>query len=294
MVSLMYKKDCVLGSFHKYILFFIRAFSLLVFIFLIARPQWVDSRSAINVDGVDIMLALDVSGSMRLFDDPNDRRMRIDVAKQEASKFIEKRTGDSIGIAIFAADAISLCPITLDKMILQSIVREIHLGFINPQATALATGLSIALTKLRHSKSKSKIVILLTDGVPTPEMEKISLDTAVDIAKKLNIKIYTIGIGNKDGGYFQHPSGEVVMMKDSVDEALLQKIADQTGGKFFRAYNPKAMADAYSEIDKLEKTKIESNLFSRAYEAVGIFIFVILFLFFLEIFLRLFVWRGII
>jgi Ca-activated chloride channel homolog len=294
MVSLMYDKDCVISSFHKYVLFFLRALSLLFLVLLMARPQWVDSRSVTNVDGVDIMLTLDVSGSMQFFDDISDKRMRIDVEKKEASRFIEKRTDDQIGITIFAADAIALCPLTLDKTILQSIVREIHLGFINQQATALATGLSLALTKLRQSKAKSKIVILLTDGKPTPEVEKVPLETAIDIAKKLNIKVYTIGIGNKDGGYFQNPWGEVVMIKDSVDEDLLQRIADETGGKFFRAYNPKAMASAYDEIDKLEKTKIESNLFSRAYEAVGIFIFVILFLLFFEIFLRLFVWRGIV
>ena len=280
-------------SYHKIVLFALRSTLLLSLIFLIARPQWVDARSRVNVDGVDIIITLDVSGSMQIFDDMNDRRPRIDVAKQEAVRFVRKRTDDPIGVVIFAADAISRCPLTLDKSILTDVIKKTQLGFINPSGTSLGTGIATAINKLKNSKAKSKIIILLTDGQPTPNTEKVPVETSLKLAKQFGIKIYTIGIGNKKGAYVNSAFGFVEKIPDSVDENLLKKIARETNGKFFRANNSQDMKKIYDTIDKLEKTKYETNLFSRYYEAFATFVWLIVFLFALELFLTLFIWRGI-
>jgi Ca-activated chloride channel family protein len=230
---------------------------------------------------------------MQLFDDLKDRRQRIDVAKKEAINFIKKRHDDPIGIVIFAADALSHCPLTLDKQILTRIVQKTKLGMINPSGTSLGTGLATSVNKLKHSKSKSKIIILLTDGQPTPHTEQVSVDTAIDLAKQFGIKIYSIAIGNKKGAFVQSAFGFIEKVPDSVDESLLKKIAQQTGGKYFRANNPNDMKQIYETINKLEKTEYQTNLFSRYYEAFATFIWPILLLLFLNLFLTLFTWRGI-
>jgi len=279
--------------YHKIVLFTLRSILLLFLIFLIARPQFVDSRSNINVDCVDIMITLDVSGSMQFFDDLQDRRQRIAIAKQEAINFIRKRTDDPIGVVIFGADAISRCPLTLHKVILTNIIHEINLGIIDPSGTSLGTGIATAINKLKPSKSKTKIIIILTDGRPSEETEKISVDTALELAKQFKIKIYTIAIGNKNGGYVHSAFGYIQQVPDSINEQLLQKIATQTGGKFFRANNPKEMKMIYDTINKLEKTKYETNLFSRYYEAFSSFIWFFIVMLIIEFLLKLVIWRGI-
>lgn len=280
-------------SSYKKILFLLQSTFLLGLIFLIARPQWADSRSKLQVEGVDIILTLDVSGSMRAFDDTKDRRRRIDVVKQEAIRFIAKRPNDPVGIVIFGADAVSRCPRTLDKTVLKEIVHDIKLGIIAPNGTSLATGIALAITKLKNSQAKSKILILLTDGKPTPETEKVSIETALKLAKKFDVKIYTIAVGNKAGGYIQSAFGFVQRMPDSVDEELLKRIAQNTNGKFFRANNPQEMKMIYNTIDKLERTEYQTNMFSKYYEAFASFIWIVLLLFALNLLLQLFVWRGI-
>ena len=277
---------------HKTVLFVLRSLLLVTLIFFMARPQWTDSQTHVNVDGVDIILTLDVSGSMQLFDDLQDQRQRIDVAKEEALRFIEKRVDDQIGIVIFAADSICNAPLTLDKSILKSIVNETKLGIINQIGTSLGTGLATSINKLRHSKAKSKIIILLTDGCPTPHTEKVSVDTALILAKQRNIKIYTVGIGNENGGYVKSAFGRIHREPDNVDERLLQKIATETGGKFFRANNPKDMKFIYETINELEKTSYKTNIFSRYHEAFSSFLWLLLLLLLGELFLKLFVWRG--
>jgi Ca-activated chloride channel family protein len=278
---------------YKKIFFFLRLGTLLSLLFLVLRPQWLDEKSYINVDGVDIMLALDVSGSMQLFDDPNDQRQRIDIAKEEAIRFIEKRTNDPIGIIIFGREALSRCPLTLDKMILKEIVGSIELGNIDPRGTWLGTGLATAINRLRTSKAKSKIVILLTDGQPTPP-EKIEPPLAIEMAKKYGIKVYTIGIGNEHGGYIRNPFGMLAQaQEEGLNVALLQTIAEQTGGMFFRAQNQRDMRMIYDKIDNLEKTSLQTTVFHNYYEAFLNFIWIVLLLFGLELVLRLFIWRGI-
>ncbi|MFH1254308.1 MAG: VWA domain-containing protein [bacterium] len=278
------------NSFKK-ILFFLRAVTLVGLLFLIMRPQWVDERSKVNVEGVDITLAIDVSGSMRLIDDLSDRKPRIEVAKTEAIRFIEKRPNDPIGVVMFGAEVISRCPLTLDKMVLKEIIGNIQLGDIDYQGTWLGTGIATAINRLRNSKSKTKIIILLTDGSPTPE--RIAPDVAVDMAKQFNIKIYTIGIGNEDGCFENNPFFGLQRFPEcALNVKLLQDIAQKTGGKFFRAANSKEMRLAYDTIDNLEKTKIESELFHNYYEAFLTFIWIVLALLGIEFLLRFLIWRG--
>jgi len=277
-------------KYYKTVLFLLQSLLLFGLIFLIARPQWVDARSKTSVDGVDIIITLDVSGSMQLFDDLKDRRQRITVAKQEAANFVKKRTSDPIGIVIFGADAISQCPLTLDKNILQKLIYNIKIGTLNQNGTSLGTGIATAVNKLKKSKAKSKIIILLTDGRPTPPTETVSVETAISLAKQFGIKIYAIAVGNRAGGYGAGAFGIIQKQPDSVDEGLLKKIAQQTNGKFFRANNPQEMRQIYDTIDKLETTEYQTDVFSRYYEAFSLFVWPLLLLLFFQFFLKLFVW----
>ena len=281
-----------LRCYHKKILAAIRFVMLLALIFLIARPVWVDERSKVNVDGIDIVLAIDVSDSMNIFDDLRDRRSRIEVAKQEAIRFIEKRVDDPIGIVIFGKEVLSRCPLTLDKNILKEIVGTIEIGAINPQGTWLGTGLATAIGRLRTSQAKSKVIVLLTDGEPTPP-EKVEPENAIDLAKRFGIKVYTIGIGNEQGGYFTHPMFGVQQIPYTLNVSLLKKIAQETGGLFLRANKPSEIRAAYDTINKLEKTNYQTTLFHHYYEAFLTFIWFILALLAFELILRLFIWRGV-
>lgn len=280
--------------YHKHILFILRTLALLGLVFLITRPQWVDERSKVNVEGIDIVIAVDVSESMGFFDDLRDRRPRIEVAKQEAVRFIERRTNDPIGIVIFGREAVSRCPLTLDKSILKEIVGGLHLRMIDSSGTWLGTGLATAVNRLKNSKSQSKIIILLTDGTPTPP-EKIDIQTATELAKQFGVKVYTIGIGNDQGGFFSHPmlGGSLQQMFTPLNVELLKNIAATTGGKFFRAQNAQEMRDVYDTIDRLEKTEYETDLFHRYYEAFITFIWFVLALLGIELMLKLLLWRGV-
>ena len=229
---------------------------------------------------------------MEFIDDLSERKPRIEVAKSEAIRFIEKRPNDPIGIVMFGMEAISRCPLTLDKTILKEIIGSIKIGEIDERGTWLGTGLATAINRLRNSKSKTKIIILLTDGSPTPP-EKIEPDVAVEMAKQFNIKIYTIGIGNEKGCFVNNPLfGWQQIPEYSLNVQLLKDIAQKTGGKFFKAGNSKEMRLSYDTIDNLEKTKIESELFHNYYEAFLTFIWVILTLLGIEFLLRFLIWRG--
>ena len=247
------------------ILFIMRSLLLATLVLLIGRPQLIDVRSIAPVEGIDIILTLDVSGSMLLFDDEHDQRTRIEIAKEEALNFIDKRKHDAFGLVIFANDAISRVPLTMDKKILAHIIREIEIGIIDQQATVLATALALSVNRLKHSKSSSKIIILLTDGRPTGN--DIDPAIAIQLARNANIKIYTIGIGNENGGYFYHPMG-ILMQEESsaLNSQLLKSIADATGGKFFEAKKPGDMKFIYQEIDRLEKTKHDIEIYYNYHE----------------------------
>jgi Ca-activated chloride channel family protein len=273
---------------HKKILFLIRFIVLAILLFLIAKPQLVDPESHITVEGIDIMLVLDVSGSMSLAHHTNDERSRIDVAKREAARFIDKRINDAIGIVLFGNVALSRCPLTGDKNLLKSLIREIEIGVIDPQGTVVSQSLIAAANRLKQSKAKSKIIILLTDGEPSEN--DTDPQKAIDIAKQLGIRIYTIGIGDNQEVWVQHPLYGRVPLKTTLNKKLLTTIAQETGGRFFEAKNSRDMGQVYDTIDSLEKTKIETTNFSNYYDIFMPLVWFILALLLLEIILHSLIW----
>jgi Ca-activated chloride channel family protein len=275
---------------YKKILFLIRFAMLAILAFLVGKPQLVDTTSKVKVEGIDIILTVDVSGSMQIQDDKNDERPRVEIAKDEAIRFINKRTNDALGLVIFGMDAVSRCPLTLDKHVLRTIVKELTVGVIDAQGTVLATGLLTAINRLKNSKAKSKVIILLTDGEPSEN--DIQPKIAIEAAKKLGIKVYTIGIGSDKEVKVMHPFyGMMIMPKVNAD--LLTLIAQETGGKFFMARNAKDMRAIYDTIDSLEKTETETPIFSNYTDIFIPFVCVVLGLLFLELVLSTFMWFSV-
>jgi len=278
---------------HHRVLFVLRTLILFSLLLLIARPEWVDKRSQIHGEGRDIILALDVSGSMQVFDDARDRRSRIDVAKKEAVGFIEKRIDDPMGIVVFGRDAMSLAPLTLDKEMLKTIISDLKLGVVNEEGTSLGTGLATAVNRLRTSKAKSKVIILLTDGEPTPQTDSVTPETAMELAQHFDIKVYTVGIGSAQGGIVRGPFGTMHRTQFRLDVDLLKKIAEKTGGQFFRANRPADMKRIYKKIDELERTDYTTNIFQQRYQAFTAFFWIVLLLVGLELLSKFLIWRGI-
>ena len=251
--------------FSRIITTFLRIAVLAILSFLLLRPQMVDMRSQITVDGIDIVLVLDASGSMQFRDYDDEQRSRFDVAKDEAIRFINMRNNDAIGMVIFGADAVSRCPITSDKTMLKKLINELQIGVVNPDGTVLVRGMIAAANRLKNSPAASKIMIVLTDGEPSEH--DLEPSVAVKIAQELGIKIYTVGIGSQKEEYFMHPFYGL-MQKPKVNVALLEHIAKQTGGRFFMAHNASDMRAIYTTIDQLEKTSHEVPLFSRYFELI--------------------------
>ncbi len=267
----------------------LRGITLGGLLLLTARPQLVDRHSKVNVEGIDIMMVLDVSGSMQLFDDINDPRTRIDVAKEEAINFIKKRDNDPIGIVLFGNQALSRCPLTLDKNMLVQLIDETSLGLIDPDGTMLSRGLVMALNRLKKSTAASKIIIMLTDGEPTPG--DLDPNIAIQLAQKYHVKMYTIGIGNEDGAYFRHPIFGVQMVPSGLNKNLLYALAEKTGGKFFEARKPADLATIYATIDALEKTQYETDVYHNYYDIFMPFLWILVGLVYLGIAIRSFVGR---
>lgn len=276
----------VRGNFNN-CLVLLRVLMLVGLALVLAKPRIVDFQSKIQGEGVDMMLVLDVSNSMQQNDDPHDERSRLDVAKQEAIKFIDKREHDPIGLVIFGLDAVSRCPLTLDKNILKEIIKDTTLGTIDGRGTLLNSGMIIAANRLKDSKGSSKVMIVLTDGVPHQDPK--TDEQAIAVAKKFGIKIYTIGIG-PDGHIPIRGMFGMVQYIQGMDKGLLKKIADQTGGKFFEAKKPEDMKEIYNTIDALEKTDYETNIFTHYYDVFKPFLIGASILALLEIIASSFVW----
>ena len=273
------------------IIFYIIRLIVLGLLALVAcKPQIVDSRSNIIIDGIDIMLVLDASGSMQFNDYGNEDTSRFQVAKEEAIRFIEKRSNDAIGLVLFAKDALSRCPLTMDKKIVTDMVNALELGVIDPDGTMLATGMITAINRLRHSKAKSKIMILLTDGEPSPA--DIDPSAVIEIAKKLDIKVYTIRIGSDKAEVFMHQLYGLVQ-KPKVNADLLKQIARTTGGRFFMARNARDMRTVYDTIDRLEKTKHEAPLYSRYFDIFASLLGMAALLLLVQQLLATFIWFSI-
>ncbi len=290
LVTILHQAHLTVRTPRKKILSFLRTLILIGLALLIARPQLVDKHSKVNIEGIDVMLALDVSGSMSWFDDPHDQRPRIDIAKEEAIKFIKKRDDDPIGVVLFGLEAVSRCPLTLDKTVLESIIQDIKLGIIDPDGTVLAKGLVTSINRLRKSESKTKIIILLTDGSPSPE--DLNPAYPLKLAQEYGIKIYTIGIGGDYGGLQKDQFGGIHQMGISVNRDLLRTIAEKTGGQYFEAKNQKDLSSIYDTIDKLEKTEYETNVYKKYWDIFMPFLWGLIILSSLELLVASFVWFG--
>lgn len=268
-------------------------FTLIVIV--MARPQTSNSWKNKTVEGIDIMLAIDVSTSMLAEDlKPN----RIEAAKAVASEFIIGRPNDNIGLSIFAGEAFTQCPMTTDHAsllnLLQNVRTDIAARGLISDGTAIGMGLTNAVTRLKGSKAKSKVVILLTDG--SNNMGDISPMTAAEIAQSLGIRVYTIGVGtNKVAPYPMPVAGGVqyVNMPVEIDTKMLADIAASTEGDFYRATNTAELKNIYKEIDRLEKSKLNVKKFSKRYEAYQPFALAAAIALLLEILLRITVFRRI-
>lgn len=239
----------------QHVPFILRLLTLGCIILALARPQSHFDEERVKGEGVDIILTLDVSGSMLAQDfTPN----RLEAAKSVAIDFVDSRKTDRVGIVIFSGESFTLVPLTTDKNVLKGQIDGIQSGLLE-DGTAIGSGLATSADRLRLSTSKSKVVILLTDGENNGG--QIPPVTAKEIAKNLGIKVYTIGVGSE--GYAPIPvqdgSGRVVMQREKVniDEKLLTQIANETGGKYFRVSDNEGLKDVYKEIDELEKSTIE-------------------------------------
>lgn len=267
----------------RHILFYINNIALLLFITALARPQSSSSRKEVTSDGIDIILALDISTSMLAEDlKPN----RIEAAKKTAIEFIENRESDRIGLVVFSGESYTSCPITSDHTVLKNLITNLKSGMIT-DGTAIGLGLSTAISRLKDSKAKSKVIVLLTDG--SNNSGNIAPETASEIAQVYNIKVYTIGIGTKGKAPYpmQTPYGKQYVMVDvDIDEKLLSSLAENTNGIYFRATSTKSLKSIYSKIDKLEKSKIEQFYYSKKSEEFHIFLFLGILLFLTDLILK--------
>ncbi len=243
---------------------FMRLLMLSLMIVALARPQRVTAEREYQTKGVDIMISLDISGSM--FAEDFKPENRLVVAKQEAAKFIQGRENDRIGLVVFARKAYTQCPLTLDYQILVKLLNEVQIGMIS-DGTAIGMGLATGVNRLRGSTAKSKVVILITDG--SNNAGNIDPITAAELAKAFGIKVYSILVGK--GGLVPFPVQDPLFGKRyvqanvEIDEMTMRRIADITGGQFFWARDPQGLADIYKTIDQLEKTEVKVKEY-RSYD----------------------------
>lgn len=241
----------------------LRHVAVLLLIVAMARPQKTWEEQRVNGEGIDIMMALDISPSMLSRDFKPDR---LSVTKEVAIDFVHKRPSDRIGLVVFSAEAFTHCPLTPDKQVVEEFIQNIQVGVLQ-HGTAIGVGLATALNRLKDSPAKSKIVVLLTDG--ENNVKTILPEDAANIAAEMGIKVYTIAVGMEgwvESPVNQYPDGSFVFdyRMSTINTTLLEDIARRTKGRFFRAYSPKDLAEIYDEIDQLEKTDVEITTFRRA------------------------------
>jgi len=265
-------------------LFILRLLAIALLIVAIARPQEVSSRQNIEIEGIDIVLALDVSGSMLARDFTPDR---LEAAKEVADDFIKRRPNDRVGLVIFSGEAFTQVPLTTDHTMISNMFKEVKSGMIE-DGTAIGDGLATAVSRLKDSQAISKVIILLTDGVNNSG--SVDPRSAAEIAKMFGIRVYTIGVGSMGTAPYpvQDQFGNIRMqqMEVQIDEDLLKDIASTTGGQYFRATDNKKLKEIYNEIDKLEKSKIDVQEFKRKHEEFLPFALFAAGFFVLEILLR--------
>ncbi|HUX95499.1 MAG TPA: VWA domain-containing protein [Bacteroidales bacterium] len=273
----------------RHILFGFRVLAVGLLIIVLARPQTTDKFQNVTTEGIDIVLALDISGSMLARDFKPDR---LEASKDVATEFISGRPYDRIGLVVFSGESFTQCPLTTDHAVLINLLRDIESGMIE-DGTAIGNGLATAVNRIKDSNAKSRVIILLTDGVNN--RGEIAPATAADIAKTFGIRVYTIGVGTQGMAPYpvQTPFGlQYQNMPVEIDEDILKGISDVTGGMYFRATDNNKLIQVYNEIDKLEKSKIDVRQFSRKDEKFFIPALIAFILVALEIFIRNTVFRN--
>jgi Ca-activated chloride channel homolog len=269
-------------------LFALRILAVALLIIAIARPQSSLRRQDVTVEGIDIMIAFDISGSMLAEDfKPN----RIEAAKNLAIEFIQNRPNDRVGLVVFAGESFTQSPITTDHAVLINLFRDVQAGLIR-DGTAIGDGLAIAADRLRTSKAVSKVVILLTDGVNN--MGSVDPLTAAEMARLFGIRVYSVGVGSIGMAPFpvQTPFGKRHQMVEvKIDEDLLREISGMTDGKYYRATSNEKLREVYKEIDQLEKTKIDVTEYKRKVDEFKPLALLALILLLIEVVLRYSVFR---
>lgn len=275
---------------YRSVLFVLRIIALIALSIALARPQTSNTTENIDSEGIDIVLALDVSGSMVAEDfKPN----RIEAAKAVALKFVDQRPTDRIGLVIFSGESFTMCPITIDHNVLKEQISQVKNGMI-VDGTSIGMGLATAVDRLRYVKGKSKVIILMTDGVNN--MGLIDPNTALEIAKAFGVRVYTIGIGTMGQAIIpvQTPMGiQKQMMPVEIDEPLLKQIAAETHGRYFRATGNKSLDVIYGDIDKLEKTRVDITSYKHYAELFFPFALIAVICLALEMLLRYTVFKSI-
>lgn len=250
-------------TYLRHVPFGLRCLTIIFLIIALARPQSTDSHQDVTTEGIDIMVSLDISGSMQAMDfNPN----RLEAAKDVATEFIAGRPNDKMGLVVFAAESFTQCPLTIDHAVLTNLIQDVRIGMLQ-DGTAIGLGLSTAVSRIKESDAKSKVIILLTDGVNN--RGEIHPLTAAEIAKSFGVRVYTIGVGSH--GTAPYPVNtvfgqQVQDMEVKIDENMLQEIANITGGQYFRATDKDKLRQIYEEIDQMEKTKIEVKEYSKRSE----------------------------
>ena len=281
-------KKTTLASSIRHIPFVLRILALSLIVVAIARPRSSEVIEKIDAEGIDIVLAMDVSTSMLARDFTPDR---ISASKDIAIEFIAQRPTDRMGIVVFAGESYTQCPLTTDRAALINMMKEVETGLID-DGTAIGNGLATAIARMKDSDAKSRVVILLTDGVNNSG--EVSPQMAVEIAKTYGIRVYTIGVGREGMAPYpvMTPWGvEVRNLEVEIDEDLLKQIADETGGRYFRANDNTKLAEIYDEINQMEKARTTVDSFPVYKELFGTYVLLALLLILAELVLNWFVIR---
>ncbi len=271
----------------QHVPFVLRCLALALIIVVIARPRSSTELDTIRTEGIDIVIALDISTSMEGMD---FRPNRIEAAKSIAIEFISQRETDRMGLVVFAGESFTQCPLTTDRPTLINLIKEVETGMIE-DGTAIGDGLATAVARIKDSDAKSRVIILLTDG--ENNRGTIYPLTAAELAKTYNIRVYTIGIGAKGKIPYPSPYGGVEYHESNIDETLMKQIATMTGGRYFRATDNTKLMEIYNEIDQMEKTKTEVDSVPVYKEEFLPFALAALALLIVEVIFRLFVLRRI-
>ncbi len=267
----------------------LRSIAIIFIVIVLARPQSTNSSRDVVTEGIDIVMTLDISSSMQALDfKPN----RLEAAKDVATEFMSARENDKIGLVIFAGESFTQCPLTTDKAVLVNLTHDIKTRMVE-DGTAIGLGLATAVNRIKDSKAKSKVIILLTDGVNN--RGEVAPLTAAEIAKTFGIRVYTIGVGSKGVAQIpvQTPYGTRYVEEEvKIDEAMMKEIAETTGGQYFRAVDKNSLKQIYEEIDQMEKTKIEVKEYTKRSEEYLIFAILATLFIIAEVFIKSTVLRN--